>query len=233
MKDALRAADRAARFVPRRGVWRRRLAMVLPGALVPSLLIVVGYLAIHQAEVPPAPTVILPAPASPAPTPRSTPAAMPRVIYGNADPDAQDDAGPSGTFTIRAAVVDGDTLATGSDRLRINGIDAPEVGQACEQGGRTYDCGAAARAAMMRILGQGDLTCETIGIDQYRRRVVRCDDANGQDIAAALVAQGWAMAYRQFSVDYVPQEEQARAYGRGIWAGRFEAPWDWRRRQRQ
>jgi hypothetical protein len=38
-----------------------------------------------------------------------------------------------------------------------------------------------------------------------------------------------AVAYRQYSVDYVPQEEQAAASKRGMWKGDFIFPWDWRK----
>ncbi|MBR0653156.1 thermonuclease family protein [Roseomonas terrae] len=227
LRDALRFAERVT---PRRGRWRRHLAMLLPGALVPSMLIIIGYFVLRDHWVQPqAPQRIeMPPAAAPAQTARP---AMPRVIYGGS---TQAPAGPSatgGTFSIRATVVDGDTVSAGGDRLRLNGIDAPEMAQVCERGGSGYQCGEQARVALGRLLGSGALTCETIGTDRYDRRVVRCVNAEGQDIAAAMVAGGWAMAYRQFSMAYVPQEDEARARGRGIWAGRFEPPWEWRRRQ--
>lgn len=237
LRDALRSAERAARGVSRRGRWRRRAAMLLPGALLPSLLIILAFVLLrdrwadyslpagpHRIEMPAA----LPTPPTAA-APRTGSAAMPRVIYGGstAVPATQ----TAGTITLRAAVVDGDTVASGGERLRLNGIDAPEMGQLCERPGGGYHCGEQARAALHRILGGGALTCEVIGVDRYQRRVVRCANAAGEDIAAAMVLAGWAMAYRRYSVDYVPQEDEARAHGRGIWAGRFEPPWDWRRRQ--
>lgn len=235
LRHALRAAERADAAARGRGRWRRWLAMVLPGALVPSLVIVIGYLLIwHEAEAPsaaPPPAAAQPAAPAAVATRAASPAAMPRVIYGNAPPPATEEARVAGPFTARVVAIDGDTLAAGSERLRLNGIDAPEMGQACERAGRAYDCGAEARAAMAQILGSGSVTCESIGMDQYRRRVVRCAGPDGRDIAAALVAQGWAMAYRRFSVDYVPQEEMARSQGLGLWAGRFEPPWDWRQRR--
>ena len=46
-----------------------------------------------------------------------------------------------------------------------------------------------------------------------------------------MVAQGWALAYRPESLDYVADEEAARRSGRGLWRGDFEAPWVWRARQ--
>jgi endonuclease YncB( thermonuclease family) len=50
------------------------------------------------------------------------------------------------------------------------------------------------------------------------------------DINEWLVAQGLELAYRRYSGDYVAAEDQARSAGRGMWAGTFEPPWEWRRR---
>lgn len=152
---------------------------------------------------------------------------LPIVIYGpgTAPP-------PAARFTVRAAVVDGDTLAAGAERLRLHGIDAPEARQRCERGGRPYDCGREATAAMARILGRGMVSCEQFDTDRYGRRVVRCHDENGTDIGAELVRQGWAVAFRRYSLAYLPQELAARMAGRGLWAGRFEQPAAWREQQR-
>jgi endonuclease YncB( thermonuclease family) len=32
-------------------------------------------------------------------------------------------------------------------------------------------------------------------------------------------------------MDYVAAEDEARSAGRGMWAGAFELPWDWRHRR--
>jgi endonuclease YncB( thermonuclease family) len=230
LRTALRKAARAAPPRRRRGPWWL-LERLLPGALVPSLIVIVAYLAWQQSGpwMPPAATPEGPAAPMAAP---SRPAALPRVVHGTVSP-APTAPPPASSFTVRVGVVDGDTLAAGEERLRISGIDAPEMGQSCERRGAPYACGEAARAAMMRVVGRGAVTCETLDVDRYGRRVVRCVGADGRDIAAALVAQGWALAYRQFSLDYVAQEDAARARGLGLWAGRFEPPWAWRQRQRR
>lgn len=153
-------------------------------------------------------------------------APLPRVIHGPASQASV------ARVTLRASAVDGDTLAAGSDRVRINGIDAPEMAQPCERDGAAYRCGHMARDAMAAILGSGAVECEILGADQYGRRIARCRNEAGQDIAAELVRQGWAIAFRRFSLDYVRQEEEARRARRGIWAGRFDEPDAWRARAR-
>ena len=155
-------------------------------------------------------------------------APLPRIVHAI----PEDTPAAATRFTARVEVVDGDTLAMGSDRLRIHGIDAPETGQSCERAGRIYDCGEAARSAIAGVLGRGIVSCEQLDTDRFGRRIVRCHDDRGRDIGAELVRQGWALAFRRFSTDYIAQEAEARTAGRGLWAGSFEAPWDWRARSR-
>jgi len=47
-----------------------------------------------------------------------------------------------------------------------------------------------------------------------------------------MVENGWAVAFRRYSLDYVGVEEEAKAVRRGIWSSGFVMPWDWRRGQR-
>jgi endonuclease YncB( thermonuclease family) len=207
LRDALRAADR-------RDAWQRLRARLRP----PWWLRWGATLGLVASAVAAGWQAGLIGPATP----------LPRVVYGIPDGSPQ----PSAPFTARVGVVDGDTLSMGAERLRIHGIDAPEMAQTCERAGRPYACGEAARDAMAAILGHGALSCEHLDTDQYRRRIVRCHDDQGRDIGAELVRQGWAVAFTRFSADYLPQEAEARAARRGLWQGRFDAPWDWRARAR-
>jgi Staphylococcal nuclease homologue len=52
------------------------------------------------------------------------------------------------------------------------------------------------------------------------------------DIGGALVERGLAIAFRRYSDKYLANEERARAARRGLWAGTFEMPWDYRKRRR-
>ncbi len=75
------------------------------------------------------------------------------------------------------------------------------------------------------------VTCEDLGRDRYKRIIGRCTAA-GEDLGAWMVSQGWALAYRRYSLDYVDEEADAQAARRGIWAGEFVPPWEWRRGKR-
>ncbi len=73
--------------------------------------------------------------------------------------------------------------------------------------------------------------CEDLGRDRYKRIIARCTVA-GEDLEKWMVSQGWALAYRRYSLDYVDEEAEAQAARRGIWAGQFVKPWEWRRGKR-
>ena len=134
--------------------------------------------------------------------------------------------------TVPAAeirVIDADTVDVDGVRWRLHGIDAPEARQRCRAWGLTWDCGAAATDAL-RSRAAG-MSCEGSETDRYGRSIGVCS-SGGNDLNAWLVANGWALAYRQFADDYVDEEEAARSKGRGIHAGEHVAPWDWRRGER-
>ena len=48
-----------------------------------------------------------------------------------------------------------------------------------------------------------------------------------------MVRQGWALAYRQFSQDYVDEESEAKTGKAGLWSMDFVEPWEWRRGARR
>ncbi len=138
----------------------------------------------------------------------------------------------------RVYVVDGDTLRVGNRQLRLARIDAIELRQLCDASDRgQWSCGLDARQALEKMVTRGALVCESFGSDAYGRVIARCQAKEVPDIAAQLVAQGWALAdptprlsrHRSGGGwDYLREEGEAKAAKRGIWRSRFERPADWR-----
>ena len=125
--------------------------------------------------------------------------------------------------TGRARAVDGDTLEVAGQKVRLFGIDAPELDQSCDRGGRRWACGEAARKALAEIVGRQRLSCEVRDIDRYGRNVATCL-AGGEDVAAIMVRQGMAIAYRRYSGRYVNAEAAARSDGIGLWTSTYIQP---------
>ncbi|WP_217808108.1 thermonuclease family protein [Oceanibacterium hippocampi] len=128
----------------------------------------------------------------------------------------------------RASVIDGDTIDIHGQRIRMHGIDAPESGQTCTLDDKPYRCGQQAALALSDFLGQSVVNCMARDIDRYGRIVASCS-SGGTDLGSWMVLQGWALAYRRYSTDYIDEEAQAASKGVGIWRGRFDKPWEWRR----
>lgn len=132
------------------------------------------------------------------------------------------------TLTGIASVIDGDTIELHGERIRLNGIDAPESGQLCEDATGVSDrCGQRAAFALADHIHQKSIRCEGDKSDRYGRLIATCYLGN-EDLDAWMVSQGWALAFRRYSVKYAPEEDDARAARRGIWQGSFQEPWEWR-----
>lgn len=131
-------------------------------------------------------------------------------------------------ITGPARVIDGDTLDFSGQRVRLEGIDAPEISQLCDtnQGGK-WPAGRLAAAHLARIVGARTVTCEILGHDLYGRILGRCK-ADGAPINARLVREGAARAFVKYSQIYVGDEAAARAERAGIWAHACSAPWAYR-----
>ncbi len=113
-------------------------------------------------------------------------------------------------------VIDGDTLLLQPDgggkpiKLRLLGIDAPEI---CQAGGQASRDALAGRVVGRRVLAAGAIS------DDYRRRLVTLTH-DGEDVGAWMVLQGqaWNARYRGRPGPYASEELAARAARRGVFA---------------
>lgn len=132
---------------------------------------------------------------------------------------------PAGPITGKVRVIDGDTLDIGTRRVRLVGIDAPERSQQCtDAAGNPSFCGEISRETLEGLVGRGPATCTPIELDRYGRVIATCDFRDA-DLGELMVASGQALANGR----YGDLEAEARLAGRGLWAGRFDTPVEWRR----
>ena len=140
---------------------------------------------------------------------------------------------PEATLRGYPQVLDGDTLALGGQRLRLHGVDAPELGQTCTLEGRPYDCGLVARSALLDLTAGTPVACRLLETAPALpdaapgERAARCS-AQGYDLSEGMAYTGWALAERAVTLRHLRHEAIARERGHGLWKGRFVAPWDWR-----
>ena len=124
-----------------------------------------------------------------------------------------------------ASVIDGDTIEIHGKRIRLHGIDAPESKQTCTAAGESWRCGQQAALALSEKIGRRPVTCDDRKRGKYGRTIAVCS-VGGENLNEWLVSEGWALAYRAYSSDYVVAEDRARVAGKGLWRGEFTPPWD-------
>jgi hypothetical protein len=106
----------------------------------------------------------------------------------------------------------------------------PAAAQVCRDGaGRRYACGRVAVRALAAATAGRTVACTRLERDRYDRQVALCA-ADGRDLGEAMVRGGLAVELPEYSQGrYSAAEHEARAARRGLWAGTFERPADWRR----
>ena len=138
--------------------------------------------------------------------------------------------GATEAYSARASIVsDGDTLWVQPDtggaprKLRLQGLDAPEI---CQTGG------VASRDALRVLVMHHRLRVRVQYFDNYGRGLAHIE-AEGQDVAAAMVRQGqaWSYRWRHSLGPYAELEARARHARIGLFAESTpELPRDFRQR---
>ena len=131
-----------------------------------------------------------------------------------------------GTHASHAAsvrVADGDTIELGGQRIRLQGIDAPELHQECrDAAGRNWACGRRAQSELRKLIGNDAVQCEQRTKDRFGRSVAVCR-AGGRDLGEAMVRAGFAFAYPDWASPYGARAKPTRAQGKpGYGPARFK-----------
>jgi endonuclease YncB( thermonuclease family) len=96
--------------------------------------------------------------------------------------------------------------------------------------GKEWDCGQIAKQALQRLAKYQAVTCKGKTCDRYKRLIAVCY-VGPFNLNEQMVTDGWALAYRKYSKDYVRAETFAQSRREGMWRGEFEPPWEWRKGQ--
>ena len=125
-------------------------------------------------------------------------------------------------------IIDGDTIHINKIKYRLHGIDAPEMNQLCKVKEENYMCGVKSKDFLVSLIANQSVKCEKKDIDRYKRIVAECF-VGQTNINKELVRNGWALAYRDYSRDFINDEEFAKNNKLGIWKGTFIHPKKWRK----
>ena len=131
----------------------------------------------------------------------------------------------SGRVLDGNSVIDGDTLRIAGQRIRLYGIDAPELDQTCADG---WPAGQESRRMLAGIVTTRPLDCRYVTTDIYRRAVAICR-IGAEDLGEVMIRSGMGVAYRTQSLRYLLPEWQAWVDGLGVHAHPCISPSEWRR----
>lgn len=129
-------------------------------------------------------------------------------------------------------VIDGDTIQAGNRVIQILGIDAPELGQACDHRGHYWLCGLNAAYELRRLISLQVQPIEC-AVEAIRDGIAQAVcETGGEDLAGALIASGLVTVTPDSALPYQVAERHARKAGLGIWGGKFAPPVEWRQGKR-
>ena len=137
-------------------------------------------------------------------------------------------------------IIDGDTLQIKSKKIRLEGIDAPEIKQQCQKKfleisvavglnfKKNYSCGVISKKKLINKIDKSQVKCTLSSIDRYKRYLATCYK-NKINLNKWMVRKGFAVAYKRYSKDYERDEGYAKKNKLGIWQGSFVRPEKWRK----
>jgi endonuclease YncB( thermonuclease family) len=125
-------------------------------------------------------------------------------------------------------VIDGDTIHIGKLKYRFFGIDAPEIKQICEKDNTKIQCGVIAKSVLQNKIADKIPECVVKDKDRYQRLVAECFIGK-ESLSRFMVREGYAVAYSQYSKDFIEDEKYAKENKLGIWSMNFQMPSEYRK----
>ena len=131
----------------------------------------------------------------------------------------------------KARIIDGDTIHIGNNKIRLHGIDAPEINQDCSYNNEDWQSGQLSKNFLLNLINLDLVKCQVKTVDKYKRYIAICF-VNNLNINETMVKNGCAIAYRYYSKDYVDEEFIAKKNKFGIWKGKFIEPYLFRKKNK-
>ena len=145
-----------------------------------------------------------------------------------------------GEISGKPKIIDGDTIHINTYKIRLEGIDAPEIRQICKKSffkfsfiigftlQKDYSCGADSKKELIKKINNSEVNCSYKSKDRYKRYLSTCfkDEIN---LNKWMVKNGYAVSYKKYSKKYLDDEKYAKKNKLGIWRGDFTRPEKWRK----
>lgn len=113
--------------------------------------------------------------------------------------------------------------------IKLYAIDSPDINQMCiDRQASVYPCGKMAKNKLKQLIFNKHVDCILLDTDGMNNYVATCKIGD-YDVGAVMVVSGWAVANRESASVYIPYENEAQARKKGLWEGKFMAPWKFRR----
>ena len=135
------------------------------------------------------------------------------------------------TIIGKVRVIDGDTIHINNNKIRLHGIDAPERKQKCKIDLQDWYCGKQSAVELKKLINEQNVQCLISDVDIYNRYIAICH-VNKTNMNRWMVENGWAIAYRYYSIDYINEEKFARENKLGIWNSEFLEPYLYRKKNK-
>ena len=126
-----------------------------------------------------------------------------------------------------AKAIKGDVIEIDRQRIKLYGIEAPELEQLCYIKSKPWHCGLAAKQRLAKKIADKSLTCLKREQKKDNMPLAECF-VEKENLNAWLVGQGWAIADRQDSRNFISHEIIAQRNLKGIYQSEFLKPSLWR-----
>lgn len=133
------------------------------------------------------------------------------------------------TVCVAVKIADGDSFSCRSKRrtisVRLEGIDAPEKGQAYSK---------QSRQALNKLIYKQKVTLKNTSKDKYGRTLATVYSGS-LNVNLTMIENGYAWHYKRYSHNpqYAAAQQHAQQHRRGLWSdkGRIIQPEDWRKKR--
>jgi endonuclease YncB( thermonuclease family) len=126
---------------------------------------------------------------------------------------------PTTKIYYRVTVPDSGTLQAGDVVITLNGIVANKADAQCQdKTGKIWPCGAAAQAALRRLVRARAVVCDLPERGEQKSFTARCA-VSGTDLSTWMVRQGWAKPNDPPEPALADAAKAAKSARIGLWRG--------------